>query len=85
MSGEARWPPEVLRAGGGVRVEVGTAGHVWQSNIYIYKGACSLAQAKGLSNINLRPFRRQMRCIQGGINTKRKRLNSGIVPVSVSI
>jgi hypothetical protein len=35
MSGEARWPPEVLRAGSGVGVEVGTAGHVWQSDIYI--------------------------------------------------
>jgi len=35
MSGEARWPAEVLRAGGGVGVEVGTAGHVWQSHIYI--------------------------------------------------
>ena len=33
MSGEARWPAEVLRAGGGVGVEVGTAGHVWQSHI----------------------------------------------------
>jgi len=35
MSGEARWPPEVLRAGGGVGVEVGTAGHVWRSHIHI--------------------------------------------------
>ena len=35
MSGEARWPPEVLRVGGGVGVEVVTAGHVWQADIYI--------------------------------------------------
>ena len=48
MSGETRWPPEVLRAGGGVGVEVGTAGHVWQSHIYIRMG-CRLAQAKGLA------------------------------------
>jgi hypothetical protein len=27
--------PEVLRAGGGVGVEAGTAGHVWQTHIYI--------------------------------------------------
>jgi hypothetical protein len=33
--GLARWPPEVLRAGGGVGVKVGTAGHVWQTHIYI--------------------------------------------------
>ena len=39
MSGETRWPPEVLRAGGGVGVEVGTAGHVWQSHIYIRMSA----------------------------------------------
>jgi hypothetical protein len=50
MSGEARWPPEVLRVGGGVGVEVGTAGHVWQSDIY-YKDACRLAQAKGLARL----------------------------------
>jgi hypothetical protein len=51
MSGEARWPPKLLRAEGGVGVEVGTTGHVWQSHIYIishiYKDACRLAQAKG--------------------------------------
>jgi hypothetical protein len=49
VSGETRWPPEVLRAGGGVGVEVGTACHVWQS--HIYKDACSLAQAKGLARL----------------------------------
>ena len=44
MSGEARWPSEVLR--GGVVVEVGTAGHVWQSHI---QDTCRLTQAKGLA------------------------------------
>jgi hypothetical protein len=51
MSGEARWPPEALRAGGGVGIEVGTAGDVWQSHIHIYKDACRLAQAKGLARL----------------------------------
>jgi hypothetical protein len=51
MSGEARWPPEVLRARGGVGIEVGTAGHVWQPHIHIYKDACRLAQAKGLARL----------------------------------
>src|SRR4029077_14958734 len=33
-----------LQAGGGVGVEVGTAGHVWQS--HIYKDACGLTKQK---------------------------------------
>jgi hypothetical protein len=49
VSGAAGRSAEVLRAGGGVGVEVGTAGHVWQS--HIYKDACSLAQAKGLPSL----------------------------------
>jgi hypothetical protein len=40
MSREARWPPEVLRAAGGVRVEVGTAGHVWQIEAITRKTKC---------------------------------------------
>jgi hypothetical protein len=51
MSGEARWPPEVLRAAGGVGIEVGTASHVWQSHIHICKDACRLVQAKGLARL----------------------------------
>ena len=35
-----------LRAGGGVGVEVGTAGRVWQSHI---QDACRLTRAKGLA------------------------------------
>jgi hypothetical protein len=40
---------EVLRAGGGVGVEVGAAGHMWQS--HICKDACSLRQARGLPSL----------------------------------
>jgi hypothetical protein len=32
----ASWPPEVLRAGGGVGVEAGTAGLMYGNLIYIY-------------------------------------------------
>src|SRR5260370_3414445 len=47
VSGAAGRSAEVLQAGGGVGVEVRTAGHVWLSHIsYIYKDACGLAQAK---------------------------------------
>jgi hypothetical protein len=50
MSGGARWPPEVLRAGGGVGVEVGP--RVMCGNLmYIYKDACRLGQAKGLARL----------------------------------
>jgi hypothetical protein len=52
MPGAAGRPAEVLRAGGGVGVEVGTAGHAWQSRTYIiYKDACSLAQEKGPASL----------------------------------
>jgi hypothetical protein len=47
VSGAAGRSAEVLRARGGVGVEVGTARRVWQSHMYIYKDACSLIQAKG--------------------------------------
>jgi hypothetical protein len=50
MSGEARWPPEVLRAGGGVGVEGRDSGSCMAIS-YIYKDACRLAQAKGLPRL----------------------------------
>ena len=43
MSGEASWSPEVLRAGGGVSVEVETSGG---GNLHVYKDARRLAQTK---------------------------------------
>jgi hypothetical protein len=50
VSGAAGRSAEVLRARGGVGVEVGTVGHEWQSHIYIYiKNACSLAEPEGLA------------------------------------
>jgi hypothetical protein len=45
MSGATGRSAEVLRESGGVGVEVGTAGHVWQFS-HIKKDACTLAQAK---------------------------------------
>jgi Group II intron, maturase-specific domain len=51
VSGAAGRSAEVLRARGGVGIEVGTAAHVWQSHIHIYKDACRLAQAKGLPSL----------------------------------
>ena len=47
MSGAAGRSAEVLRARGGVGVEVGTASHVWLSHISYIKDASGLAQAKG--------------------------------------
>jgi hypothetical protein len=52
VSGAAGRSAEVLRAGSGVSVDVGTAGHAWLSHIsHIYKDACGLAQAKGLPSL----------------------------------
>jgi hypothetical protein len=50
VSGAAGRSAEVLRARGGVGVEVGTASRVWQSHISI-KDVCGLAQAKGLASL----------------------------------
>jgi hypothetical protein len=50
MWGAAGRPAEVLRAGGGVGVEVGTAG-MCGNLTYIYKDACRLAQAKVLPRL----------------------------------
>ena len=49
MSGAAGRSAEVLRAGGGVGAEVGTAGHVRQS--HIHKMRAVWAQANGLPSL----------------------------------
>ena len=71
MSGAAGRPAEVLRARGGVGVEVGAAGHVWQSHIHIYKDACRLAQAKGLPSLIYHEPTLEVRFVRGAAGPTR--------------
>jgi hypothetical protein len=71
VSGAAGRSAEVLRAGGGVGVEVGTASRVWQSHIYIYKGVCGLTEAKGLPSLIDHEPVLEVRFMRGAAGTTR--------------
>jgi hypothetical protein len=69
VSGAAGRSAEVLRARGGVGVEVGTASRVWQS--HIYKDVRGLAQAKGLPSLIYHEPVLEVRFMRGAAGTTR--------------